>query len=110
MAEKIKVSHYLQAGYFLYVFGVGLGIAGVCVYGGFNQWPFLDTIVVGGIAQFLFRYGKRRFRFFLSMETPPDSDDLGKVREMKEIDVLLVGYAIAVVYCAFWYGVGWAYL
>ena len=110
MSEEIKGSFFLLAIYILYIFGIGVGIAGVCVYGGMNRWPFLDTVLVGGTAQFFYRLGKQRFRIYLGMEASPQSDAEEKLLDLREIDVLLTGYAIAAFFCSFWYGIGRAYL
>jgi hypothetical protein len=90
--------------YLIYSFVVGISVVLAIIYAGLSQLSFIYSILIGGVAQSLFRLVKRMWLNKLNTSDKSDASD--KTVSVSNVKVFFMVYAAMVVVSAFWYGFG----
>lgn len=105
MNESDDEAQSLTASYRAFSIVVGIGLVAALTYAGYAGLPPIPTILVGAVAQTIFRVSKRSWKRSLTNLETNDPGASPKTTEDRKALILVFVAMIAV--SALWYGVGW---
>lgn len=108
--QEAEQSKNMSVPYLVFTFGVGISLIACLAYAGVQRYSFLFSILIGGVAQVLFRVSKRMWLNSLNpgIYTSKNKNLLvtGIIETMPTVKVFSFLYLAMVAVSALWYGMG----
>ena len=108
--QETNQSKNMSAPYLVITFGAGIFLVSCLIYAGVKGYSFLLSILLGGIAQVLFRVSKRMWLNSLNpvINTSRNKNLLvtGIIETMPTVKVFGLLYLAMIAVSALWYGIG----
>lgn len=104
--DQIEQNVTLPKSYILSVISIGVTLIIILIYSGYNDWPFIPTVMLGAVAQTLFRITKRVIKNKIqktNTDTDSSNEEISNLSAIKTYGLI---YIIMLFVTALWVGVG----
>ncbi|MFS1524457.1 hypothetical protein ACL7TT_10140 [Microbulbifer sp. 2304DJ12-6] len=109
MSNEESVANNVPRIYLINSLVVGLAIIIVLLVAGYSDWPFWPSVLLGGLAQGIFRIVKKAYMSSAKYPEREDEvylDDDGSAFDWLTFNVFAMIFAFTSTVAAFWYGIG----
>ena len=102
--EPEEESVNLPTSYLVSVISIGIALIITYIVAGYNQWPFILTVMLGAIAQTIFRIIKRVIKNNIQKTEANNSNS--ETSNMSALKIYTLIYIMMLFVTALWYGIG----
>ena len=102
--EETEQNIILPKSYLIVVNSISIILIIIFIFSGYNNWPFISTIMVGAVVKTIFRITKRAIKNKIQKtNTTSSSEEISNIAAIKSYSLI---YITMLFVTALWFGVG----